>query len=330
MRSLSLKQDLGLKAASLLLSLLLWLFVQSQRSSTDFTTFVVEVRTQNVPEDLVLVEEKPQVEVTLEGPPDVIDTFKRQRRSESLTAFADVGSAEEGTQDFRVTIEPRKELTGLEFRGGTPSITLNFEEKSNQPFNVEVVAGGDAPSGFEFGSAAVEPPQVRLVGPKSRMERVGSVRALISLSAIRPGGTVTAAVEVLDKRGNAITPLFRVIPSTVDVTPALSPAQPRRMLLVSPRFTGALPPGLQLVRVTVNPRELRVQGNRASIASELLLETDPIDLSKFTETRRVTARVKLPAGIQLEKAPRNSTPQVEVTLTIEALPSTPAAPPPNP
>ncbi len=330
MKSLSFKQDLGLKAAALLLSLLLWLYVQLQeRNRDEFLFTVVDVRTQNLPEGLVLLTNKPQVDVYIVGPQEVMDDFKKQNRHKNLTAFVDVSNAQAGTADFRAVLEPRKELAGLEFKDGPPLATLEFEEKSDSFYAVEVVTGGDPPPGFEFGSATVRPAQVRLVGPRSAMDDVGTVRTLVSLSKVRPGGSVSAEVEVLDRKGKAITSQFRVIPSSVDVTPALSPAQPRRTLLVSPRYSGALAAGLQLTRVTVSPPELRVQGDRASISGQSILETEAIDLSTVARTQTVVVKVKLPPGIRLERIRGQATPEVRVTLTVQPAALSPV-PPPSP
>lgn len=333
MKSRSLKQDIGIKVASLFLSLLLWLHVQSQiLHKVPVPTFFVPVTVTGVPDGLVLNDKNLQVEIRLEGAPDVVETFQKQKRSQNLRAIVDASNAVEGSNEFTYQLLPRGELEGLELtdESAARKVFLNFEEKLSVLYSVEVQAGGEPPAGFEFGSASVEPPQVRIIGPKSQIERIGSVRALISLTSIRPGGMVEAAVEVLDKRGNSITNSFQISPSTVKVTPALSPAQPRRTLIVSPRFVGTLPSGLQLSRVSVSPLELRVQGNRASIANQTILETEPINLAGITKTTTISVKVKLPQGIRLESSQKHANGLVDVRLVVEPLPKTEPLPPNNP
>lgn len=324
MKSLSFRQDLGLKAASLLLSILLWMHVQSLEGQKQPFTFQTQVLLENVPESLQLKTRQLMASVTVWGSPEAIDDFEKRRRFELIRARADVSEAGEGIQSYPITLGPRSELANLEIRD-LPNVELEFEEKVTVNRPVEVVPGGEPPSGFEFGTADVNHSEVQISGPKSLVLGIGSVQAKLNLTGLRSGASYRAKVELIDKQGNLIAEdQVSRVPSEVEITPALTPAQPRRSLLVSPRFRGQPAVGFQVVRIAVSPSQVRVQGDRARLADVTVLETEPFDLSNLKETTRRRLRVTLPNGISIQGSR-----EVEVTVVIDAVPVSPPADPPT-
>lgn len=323
MKALSFRQDLGLKIASLILSLLLWLHVQSQESRKTTFPFSVELLTQGTSEGLALVESPKMINVSVTGSPEAIDAFQKRKGFERVRAVVDISDASVERTDYPFRLEPATELKDLETEKAKQIVNLRFEEEQTITKPVEVIPGGDPPSGFQFGSAFVDPPEVRLTGPKSQLSRIGSVRVSISLTNLRSGSTLNPKVEVLDKNGVSM-PKVTSSPAHVEVTPALTPAKPKRSLLISPRFTGQPQLGYHVARVDIQPSEAMVQGDRSKISQISLLETQPIDLSGLQRTTTRYVSLKTPPGISVSHAR-----QVKVTVVIEA--DTPAvSPPPAP
>lgn len=331
MKSLSFKQDLGLKIASLLLSVLLWLHVQSLEGQKQPFTFQTDVRLDNLPENIQLKTRDPKTFITVWGSPEVIEDFRKRRREELIRATVDARDASDGAHNFTVTVGPRSELANVEIRE-TPNVDLVFEEKVTLTRKIEVIPGGEPPAGFEFGTADVNPPEVQVSGPKSLVLGIGSVQAKLNLTGLPSGATYRAKVEILDKEGKVIADdQVSRLPTEVDITPALTPAQPRRSLLVSPRFIGQPAQGFRVARVSVSPSEVRVQGERSKIADVFVLETAPFNLAglKATTKRRVDLRLRSGITVQGSRT-------VEVTVTIEPIPvvdpgsDPPVIPPPGP
>ncbi|HRK20209.1 MAG TPA: CdaR family protein [Fimbriimonadaceae bacterium] len=320
MKSLSFKQDLGLKIASLLLSVLLWMHVQSLEGQKQPYTFQAAVRIDNLPENLQLKTRDPKTSVTVWGSPELIEDFQKRRREELVRATVDAGEATDGIASYGVSVGPRSELANVEIRE-LPSIQLEFEEKVTVTRKVEVIPGGEPPAGFEFGTADVNPTEVQISGPKSLVLNIGSVQAKLNLTGLPSGATYRAKVELIDKEGNLLTEgQVSRLPTEVEITPALSPAKPRRSLLVSPRFVGQPLIGFRVARVTVSPSQVRVQGDRERLATVSVLETEPFNIEGLKLTTRRRMNVVLPPGISIQGARA-----VEVTVTIEPIPA--AAPP---
>lgn len=322
MKGVSLRQDLGLKIAALLLSLLLWLHVQSQESTKKETSFTVPLEVVGVPDDLVISAKPPDLTITLKGFPETIDQFNSQNKNRKLRAFADAGNAKEGAQDFRVSLEPRHELLGLEATP-RPSVTIEFEGKTEKSFPVEVVAGGEPPAGFELGTAVTNPSEIKLAGPKSKISQVRSVRALLNLSAIRPGKSNSIPVDVLNSRGEAITEDVERFPAQVVITPTLTPAKPVRSILISPRYSGQPAPGYHVAGITIAPNEAVVQGDRARISRLTVLETEPISIDGLRQSTIRNVNLRLPEGVSVQNK------QQQVRVTIRIAPDAPSAGPPR-
>lgn len=321
MKSLSFKQDLGLKIASLLLSVLLWMHVQSLEGQKQPYTFQSAVRIDNLPENLQLKTRDPKTSITVWGSPDVIEDFQKRRREELVRATVDAGEATDGISSYGVAVGPRSELANVEIRD-FPSIQLEFEEKVTVTRKVEVVPGGELPAGFEFGTADVNPSDVQISGPKSLVLNIGSVQAKLNLTGLPSGATYRAKVELIDKEGNILTEgQVSRLPTEVEITPALTPAKPRRSLLISPRFSGQPKVGFRIVRISVNPSQVRVQGDRDKLANVTVLETEPISLEGMLQTSRRQVSLILPPGITIQGSRT-----VEVTVVVEAIPVSTSTP----
>ena len=178
-------------------------------------------------------------------------------RRDAAQPFLTTSGGNQG--DFR---RRRKALAGTNLRtdGFPASVTL-------QTFIVD------------FGSADVNPPNAEISGPKS-LVLGAQVQAKVSLTNVRSGATLHAKVEVLDRTGTPITE-DRVdrSPREVEVTPNLTPAKPRRTLLLSPTYSGKPEPGYHVTRVEFSIHEVKVQGDRSKIAGLTVLETEPISLA---------------------------------------------------
>lgn len=312
MKGVTWRQDWGLKIAALLLSLLLWLHVQSQESTKKETSFTVPVEIVGVPDDLVISSRPPDITITLKGLPETIDQFNNQRRNRKLRAFVDAGRAREGTVDFGVSLEPRGELLGLE-PTPRPTVSIEFEGKTEKEFPVEVVTGGEAPAGFELGTAVVDPSEIKVSGPKSKITQVRTVRALLNLSSIRPGTSNTVNVDVLNGRGEAITEDVERSPAQVVITPTLTPAKPARSILISPRYIGQPSPGYRVAGVDLMPNEVVVKGDRNRISRLTVLETEPIPIDGLKQSVTRDVNLRLPEGVSVQ----NKRQQVRVTIRIE-------------
>lgn len=202
--------NLGLKAASLGLAALLWYVIAGQKTSEMGLTVPVEL--QNFPHDLELTGEAVNVvEVRLRASPGIIQRIGPG----DVTARVDLAGMGEGEHIVHFTAESIRAPRGVAVvRVNPSSIALNFERTLHKTVPVRPRLTGRPALGFEVTEVASDPPEVRLAGPKSRVQEIESVfTEPISVEGAR--APVSEQVDVgLDD------PLLRVVGSATVVVRA--------------------------------------------------------------------------------------------------------------
>ncbi|BBO22745.1 MAG: hypothetical protein HND43_04345 [Armatimonadetes bacterium] len=302
---------------SIVLGLSLWLYVRSLESTKVPITVAAQLYVSGKSADIDVAEIPTTVSATLYVPLE--DRDKIDPKSIKVRAVVDLSGAEEGIAEYPVSLEVPSELRKYKWEVEN-RIVVAIEQVAQESKMVAVVESGEAPTGLELGAVTVQPESVTISGPKSVVSKVDTVRVLLLLSNVETGKTYTLPVEVFDENGKPITGI-RVVPDAVSVSPALSPMQPRRTLLVSPKWTGQPAPGFVVAALEVNPNEVTVQGERKRLSDMRTIETEPVDLTGLKENTVRSVRLKLPAGVSVMGRDR-----IEIRIKIDPIPV--AEPPP--
>lgn len=302
---------------SIVLGLSLWLYVRSLESTKVPITVAAQLYVSGKSADIDVAEIPTTVSATFYVPLE--DRDKIDPKSIKVRAVVDLSGAEEGIAEYPVSLEVPSELRKYKWEVEN-RIVVAVEQVAQESRMVAVVESGDAPPGLELGAVTVQPESVTVSGPKSVVSKVDTVRVLLLLSNVETGKTYTLPVEVFDVTGKPITGI-RVVPEFVSVSPALSPLQPRRTLLVSPKWIGQPAPGFLVASLEVSPNEVTVQGERKRLSDLRTIETVPVDLTGLKENTVRVVRLQLPAGVSILGRDR-----IEIRIRIEPIP--PAEPPP--
>lgn len=162
--------NLGLKAASLVLAGLLWFAIAAEKTSEMGISIPVEL--QNVPKDLELTGEMVNaIEVRLRASPGVIQRLGPGE----VSARLDLAGASEGERIIQLTGDAIRVPYGIQVVKTNPSmITLSFERTLEKPLPVRPRLMGRPAKGFEVAELMSEPAEVRIAGPRSRVQKVAS------------------------------------------------------------------------------------------------------------------------------------------------------------
>ena len=162
--------NLALKAASVALASLLWYVIAGEKTSEMGLTVPVEL--QNFPHDLELTGEPVNaVEVRLRASPGIIQRIGPG----DVSARVDLLGVGEGEHIVHLTGEAIRVPFGVRVVRVNPStISLNFERTLQKTVPVRPRLTGRPAPGFEVAEVAAQPPEVRLAGPKSRVQEVES------------------------------------------------------------------------------------------------------------------------------------------------------------
>jgi YbbR domain-containing protein len=314
-----LRGKLAMMALSLLISLLLWLQVQSQtRPAALPEIFNVPLQVRNLDESRFAVTRQPvTVAFRATGTPEQLNQIQLDR----LAAYVEVDEPTEGLNRYEVKLDMPTTYTAR-ITPERRAVELEVERVVQRQIVVSVEPIGllMAP-GLIFSGAQSDPDVVTLEGPKSQVDQVAKVRALLDLSKVQPRTAYPVNLEPL-RENNRPLGLVRTNPAVVLIRPALAPAPMQQPLIVVPRFTGTPAFGFRVASVSVRPTQVFVTGSSEALAAITTVETQPIEIGGIRQTRTFRAALDLPTGIR-----REGRDPVEVTVVVEPDPGTPTPPP---
>jgi YbbR domain-containing protein len=273
-------ENIPLKLVSLGLATMLWFVIAGEKTSEMGVSAPLEL--QNFPKDLeVTGEPVDNVEVRLRASPGIIQRIGPG----DVSAQLDLAGLQEGEHIVHLTDKSIRMPFGVKVVKITPSIlTLSLERTVQKVVPVRPRLVGRPAAGFEVGEVRADPAEVRIAGPRSRVQAVESAfTEPLSIEGAQAGVSDVVNMGLDD-------PLLRV--------------------LGSPR-----------VRATVRIREeegeravdgvpVEVHGGEASLrpASVRVVVTGPASLL------RTLTNADLHASVDLAAAPPSDSPAVTVDL----------------
>lgn len=184
--------NLNLKVISLVLALGLWNLVPDP--STPHQVRAVPVQLENIPADLALSQPfDASVDVLVRGP----TVRARALVAGELSPRLDMASAHAGQNLIDIGTEDIPSPWGVTVQRIEPSrVRVDLGQKVQAMLPVEVVIEGAPAPGYEIRERIADPPRVRVVGARSRVEAVDHVvTEVVSVTGLRE--TVTRSVNVL-------------------------------------------------------------------------------------------------------------------------------------
>jgi YbbR domain-containing protein len=165
----ALLDHLPLKLLSLTLAVLLWFVIGEKTSERGLS---VPVELQNVPRDLELLGEPTNmVDVRVRAAPSVIQRLTPG----DVSAQIDLSGVHEGEHIVHLASDDIRVPFGVRVVKITPSIiTMDFERTLQKTVPIRPRLLGRPAAGFEVAEVAAEPAEVRVAGPKSRVQEMES------------------------------------------------------------------------------------------------------------------------------------------------------------
>jgi YbbR domain-containing protein len=210
-------QNLPLKLVSLALATLLWFAIAGEKTSEMGLSVPVELK--NFPTDLELTGDAVNaVEVRLRASPSIIQSLGPQE----VSAHVDLSGVGEGEHIVNLTADSIRLPFGVKVVRINPStLTVNLERTVQKMVPVRARLLGRPAPGYEVAEVTTSPPEVRVTGPKSRIQEVeGAFTEPVSVEAAQ--STVVENVNL-----GLEDPLLRIQGSPrVRVTARVAAVQP--------------------------------------------------------------------------------------------------------
>ncbi len=162
----------GLKLFSLLVAVGVWFFVVIANKPE--LNFVVPLKIKNIPQNMELVgEEEPELEIRVTGNQAILSTLS----SREIEATLDLSEAKPGERVYHLFPHQIGLPPGLQASRIAPQqVKIKLEPLMERLVPVEAVVLGIPAEGYEFKEVAVFPKTVRVMGAKSKVEELKSVR----------------------------------------------------------------------------------------------------------------------------------------------------------
>ena len=314
-------ENLGLKAGSVFIALVLWLIVVnvSHPEVTDTKTVPLEVENQSTFAAQNKSWEIDRTSVTI--------SYSVRTNSRALISASDF-HAYVDLKDYSITgavpiyvdvLNGKDELIGdVSVR---PTVTrVIIEDIQEKKFEIKSTVSGTPKSGYKVASVIVSPEYVYLSGPESEIGRISSVGIDVNVDGIAQNEDGVAELVYYDANGNQLYDLKNVSASTSSIHYAVTLYKEKSINLLS-SVSGTPAVGYQYESTAVSPATVKLAASTYIIDGMTVFELPKIDISGANGTKTVSFNLSdyLPTGVELAE---DQDGEVNVTVRIEKIPET--------
>ena len=302
-----------LRFTALFLAIILFFSVQAEEGSQNGKTVgdqadiirEIPVEVYYDDENLVVTGVPETVNVTIEGPINIVQTTKLLK---DFTLFVDLRTLTMG--EHQVKIEHENISDKLQVRFDPSTIDIIIEEKITQSFRVDPELNQRLlAENFKVVNMEVDPSTIEVTGPKSVIDSISFVKATASgEEGINKSFEHQASVRVLDKDLNKLN--VTVVPE--DVTIKVEIAENSKEVPIVLKATGTPPSNVVVDALTTETKLITLFGSNAALDSIEQLTVE-VDISKIKGQETLDVELKKPKGITSISIPKV---KVDVKATV--------------
>jgi YbbR domain-containing protein len=189
--------------------------------------------------------------------------------------------------DQRVTI--------VDYNPTAVRVRIDPLKTSTLPVTVD---SGIVPQGFSVGLPQVTPKTVDVTGASSRVARIQTITARVTIDASGISVDQEAPLVALDEQGGEV-PGLRIEPARVHIRITVARDLANATVPVVPAIIGPPPAGYELRGVTVDPVAVGVGGESQAVALLSRLDTEAVDITGRTSSFATQVAIVTPVGITI-------------------------------
>jgi YbbR domain-containing protein len=290
------------KTLAVIVALVLWYYVNSERNPQLRQTFAVPVRVASVAAGHVAEPLTPKVSVIISGPKSTVETVSR----DDIEASVDLASVRLGRKIVRATVPvvvhlPRAVEGDLSVAVRPEVAKVQIEAVETKRMPVEVFFTSQPPLGYSYSSPLLTPGSVDITGRVSQLAKVARAVLTLSEDAVGPGTEDYYEVTAIDANGNAV-PEIKVRPAKVKAKLEMTEAPATRAAMVSPVFVGHPQFPLRVTRYTVAPSSVILEGKPSALSRTSVVSTESISLEGVDATVTRDVALQIPPGVKVAGA----------------------------
>lgn len=192
-----------------------------------------------------------------------------------FTAVINIKSGAEGDNNFDVSLTAPRNVEIVEY--SPKSVLVRLESSIEKQVAVELSTKGQLPAGRKLLTAAIEPAEVRVVGPRMAVDGVKRIVAVLDLTGVTDSVERSLPLRALDAEGNEVAQV-QIRPETVKVR---VPVIPVKAVSIKPTITGTPPEGYLVVSATALPSTVDITGDPDDLKNITEIATQPIDVTGY-------------------------------------------------
>ena len=284
------RRNLPAKILALCVAVILWVVVMNDQNPAIEGSFNVPLAVVNSPEGYKITKSEDSVKIKVRGPRSLFVTAT----ADDFRAYVDLDGAQDGKQDCKVqTALPQ----GFELVEVAPeTVSFDLDKIIQKQMRAEVIVTGASAPGTTVAKVTQASSLVTIEGPESAVGTVVRVVGYVGLSGNSADFELQVPLTAINADGREVQGV-KVVPSATEVSVSLARGLTKKIVTIHPVLQENLPKDYELGDVRTDPIKIEIAGDSNTIESLSSIDTEPIDLSKLTATKKMTVKLALPDGI---------------------------------
>jgi YbbR domain-containing protein len=317
--SVRLRENLPFKIIALLLSAILYFFVQSERNPNITRTLVAQIVREGQPAEVAIETDQQQMMVAITGPRSLVERLKDQ----DIRAVADLKAirATEPTTTFvrlNYLIQGQPPNSLLVLDPPNPRFKLQVYPPKTRTLPVVVQFPQEPTAGFVYGRVESQPKTIAVSGRADKVNRIA--RLVANAVPAQTGERIDGDFPVLarDTEGNLVEDV-KLSRDTVHVTIPLEARPPQKFVLVSPTISALPLPPYRIESVTVTPPQVKVIGRPERLFQIGTITTEEISARDLTASQDLEVRLNVPSDVAVQDTANQPIARVRVRINVRKI-----------
>jgi len=291
-----------------LCTFMLWIYVSASQSLIVNFPGSVPIAYQNSAEGTMSVSDTDSVQIKI-----AVDPINLKQIDESnFQASVDLKNLVEGTYEREILVTSKRE--DVRIISVNPSrATVRIEKKISKTVPIRVKLDGQAASEYTASETSAEVESAIVSGPEKTVNTIAEVVAPLKLSGESSSFSKTTKLFVYSATGSELKNV-EIDPGEVLVRVTISTLGEAKTVGVKINTIGKVANGYWISNIISDPPLFTVSGSRSVLARTKFLETEPIDVSNLSEKKSFSAKLIIPAGLNILDSNQQVKIEVEVSL----------------
>ena len=306
-----LKNNWQWKLISLIIGFFLWSYVMAEVNPSQTISLrevPIEVFNEEYlsEQELVLSDLEPKkVNLTVTGKRNTLASLQ----SGSVRAYVDVKDLSSRTEGVRTLTLRFSSPDGVNVTSGELSqSTATIERIISQDIPIHIETKGDLENSYILSNSVATPENVQVSGPRSAVEHVDHIRALVDISGLESEKSTNIPIQAVDADGKEVK---GVRTSSTSVNIALSILKTKEVP-VEIATEGKTDSSVSIRKMQITPNTVMIKGPKEIIDGIKKVTTQPINVEHLNGNKTVEAHYQFPEGVS---AVDNSlTPEVSIEV----------------